>query len=392
MKHHESIKHPSHLVYTILLVGFVYTLHLTLPMYVNSSFLSQFTDDDHTVSILYIIAAACTIIGFFSIGALINRFGNYRTILACILIQGLLFYGLITSTSFLPIAFFFIMSSVFVAMIGFSIDIFLEKYSDYSHTGGIRGLYMAINNGAWVLAPLIGAALIVGTKYHNVYIAALGILVILFYLVYKNLNHFKDPHYRHLSLRNTLTKVLENKNLYKLFAANTILNTFYAWMIIYIPIYLHETIGFDWSQIGVILTIMLLPLVIFQFPAGKLADRGWGEKKIMTLGFLILGFSTCTLAFITSQSVLVWAIALFVTWIGASIAQVMMEAYFFKKVPPENEDVFSTFRVTRYIAYICATTITAIGSAYTSQAELFIILGILSLWGIRYALTIEDAI
>ena len=251
---------------------------------------------------------------------------------------------------------------------------------------------MGVNNTAWILAPLLGAALIAGIHYRNVYIAAFGLLFFLFYFIWKNLRDFKDPHYGHFALHETLAYVLKKSNLSKLFSANIILNTFYAWMVIYIPIHLHEIIGFSWDEIGIILTVMLLPFVIFQYPAGRLADKGWGEKKIMNLGFIIMGFSTIALAFITSHSVLVWAIALFMTRVGASIAEVMIEAYFFKTVKPEDADVLTSFRVTRYIAYILAPAITAVGLYYGNNSGLFIILGIVVLLGMRFTLAIEDVV
>jgi MFS family permease len=401
MRHHDSIKHKTSIVYSILIIGFIYTLHLVLPVYVNSSFLSTFTDE-RTVGILYTVGSIVTILGLFGIEKILQRFGNYRTSIALVLIQMVLFYGFVTANSFLMISIIFVLSSAVVALIGFNLDVYLETYTEVRHTGGVRGLYMAINNSAWILAPLIGAILVggaavaggslIGASYRSVYIAALGILFILLFLMYKNLRHFKDPDYNHDSLRTTLLRVFKNEDLSKLFAANLILNIFYDWMIIYMPIYLHQTIGFGWDQIGIILTIMLLPFVIFQFPAGKLADAGWGEKKIMSFGFLILGLTTCGLAFITGANLIVWAAALFATRIGASIAEVMIEAYFFKKVPPADANLLGSFRITRYGAYIIAPIITAIGLTYTTSANLFIILGLIVLWALRYSLTITDVV
>ncbi|MEI6058004.1 MAG: MFS transporter [bacterium] len=391
MKHHPSITHPSRVVYTILLIGFIYTLHSVLPVYVNSSFLGLFTNEQ-TIGILYIVGSMLTIIGLFSIGKILERFGNYKTSLILIVIQLVLSYAFITAESFWIIAAAFILSTVVVTLIGLNLDVFLETYSDIRHIGGIRGLFMGVNNIAWILAPLIGASLIAGIHYRNVYMAAFGILFFLFYFIWKNLKGFKDPHYGHFALHETLAYILRKENLSKLFAANVILNTFYAWMVIYIPIHLHETLGFSWDEIGIILTIMLLPFVIFQYPAGRLADRGWGEKKIMNVGFIIMGLSTIALGFITSHNVLVWAIALFMTRVGASIAEVMIEAYFFKKVKPEDADVLTSFRVTRFIAYILAPAITAVGLYYSNAAGLFVILGIIVLLGLRFTLTIEDVV
>ncbi len=392
MRHHESIRHTTNVVYSILLIGFIYAVQLVLPLYAASSFLSTFTNEQ-AVGMLFTFGSVVTVIGAFFIERILERFGNYKTSITLIVMSMGLLYGLISGGSIWVVGTCFVLVTATIALLGLNLDIYLETYTDTGHTGGVRGLYMSVCNIGWVMAPLLGAMLIgAGNNYRNVYIGAFSLLFILLYLVHKNLRGFKDPHYSHIALTRTLSRVLEHHNLSKLFAANIILNTFYAWMVIYIPIYLHTTIGFSWDQIGMILTIMLLPFIIFQFPAGKLADKGLGEKKMMSIGFLILGVSTMSLAFLHGNNFIAWTLALFVTRIGAAVAEVMIEAYFFKKVSAENADLLSSFRITRYIAYIIAPAITAIGLFYTTSANVFIILGLIVLWALRYSLTIKDIV
>jgi MFS family permease len=358
-------------------------------MYVNSSFLGQFTSEAN-IGLLYTYAAIVQIIGLLCIEKILERFGNYKTILYLIVTQMALSAGMVAANSALTVSVFFILSTVIVSLIGICLDIFLESRSDAKNTGGTRGLYMTINNSAWVLAPLLGGLLIFGTEYRFVYAGAFSVLIALLYLVHKNLAAFKDPNYGHFPLRQTFAYILERKDYTKLFSVNIILNVFYGWMVIYSPIYLHEHVGFGWDQIGIILTIMLLPFVIFQLPAGKLADGGWGEKKLMSLGLVIIGISCISLAFVTSKSIFVWALLLFVTRIGASIAEAMIEIYFFKKVKPEDSDVLGMFRITRPISYIIAPIITSIGLFYTTDSNLFIILGVIVLCSLYYSLTLKD--
>ena len=391
MLHHESISKTTknNSIYAILLIGFIYTLHVTLPVYVNSSFLEQFTSKAN-VGLLYTFGAIIEIVGLLFIEKILERFGNYKTILYLIVIQMVLSAGLITANSAVAVSIFFILSTMVIPLIGICLDIFLEARSDSKHTGGVRGLYLTIINVAWVLAPLIGGILIFGNEYRFVYGAAFAILILLLYLVHKNLAGFKDPDYGHFPLRQTFLYILQRKDYTKLFTANIILNVFYSWMVIYSPIYLHDHMGFAWDKISIIFTIMLLPFVIFQLPAGRLADEGWGEKKLMSLGFIIMGISCIALAFLTSTSIFAWALLLFVTRIGASIAEAMIEVYFFKKVKPGDSDVLGMFRVTRPISYIIAPIITAIGLFYTTDSNLFIILGLIVLLGLRYSLTLRD--
>lgn len=388
MKHHSSIKKASAL-YGISIIAFFSALHVSIPNYFNSSFLGTFADE-RTISLIYLIASMVTIVGFLSMQGILHRFGNYRTSIALILIQILIFYGLITYTSPSVLVLLFILGMSVISLIGFTIDIFLQKSTDIGHTGTIRGLYMTAINMAWILGPLIGGLFIIGNSYKGIYIAGFALLFPLLYLVYRNFNTFKDSHYVQISARQTLVRILKDKDISRIFGINIVLQTFYAWMTVYTPIYLHNTLGFDWSEISIILTIMLIPFILVQLPLGKLADKKWGEKEMLAIGFVIMGISTGALVFFGFKSLIAWALMLFITRIGAATAEVMIETYFFKKVDGKDPEVLSMFRITRPLAYFIAPLITTIGLVYTSEPYLFVILGIICLLTLYPILTMRD--
>ena len=380
----------THIIYTIAVVGFIYTLHLVIPMYSNSSFLSLFADE-RTLGYIYMLGAAVSVLGFLVAPSIIRRFGNYAVAIALVCIQIVLFYGLVAVSSPLWLSIIFILQMGVVALIGLTLDIFLEVYTDSANVGSVRGLYTATLNASWVVAPLIGTMLINGTNnYRNTYVAALAMLFPLLYLIYRNFPRFKDPNYIHLSPWQLAKHVSSNPNWVRLFGANLFLQTFYAWMTIYTPIYLHTVIGFGWEQIGIILVVMLLPFPLVQYPLGKLADKKYGEKEIMAIGFAILGISTIALTLITSNSVLVWALALFVTRIGAAAAEIMMEVYFFKTVSPRDSAVLGSFRITRPMSYFLAPLITGIGLFFTTNEYMFAVVGVITLLAIYPVLQIRD--
>jgi MFS family permease len=337
------------------------------------------------------LGAAVSILGFLLAPHIIRRFGNYATAIGLICIQIVLFYFLIVSSSTTIIAAMFILQSAIISLIGLTLDIFLEGYTDGKHVGSVRGLYAATLNTSWVIGPLIGSMLINGmNNYRNTYIAALAMLFPLLYLIYKNFPRFKDPSYTHLSPWHLIKHILSNKNWTRLFFANIILQTFYAWMVVYSPIYLNKTIGFGWEEIAIILTIMLIPFPLIQYPLGKLADKKYGEKEIMAIGFAIMGVATITLAFIDIKNLALWALILFITRIGAASVEIMIETYFFKTVPQRDSAVLGSFRVTRPIAYFIAPLITGFGLIFMTHESLFILIGVISLVGLLPALTIRD--
>lgn len=380
----------SHTVYTIAVIGFIYTLHIVLPMYSNSSFLSLFADEQ-TVGFIYMAGAMVAIFGYLIAPAIIRRFGNYATSISLICIQIALFYGLVSTSSPIAIALLFIAQTAIVSIIGLTLDIFLEAYTDGRNVGTVRGLYTTVLNASWLIGPLLGSMLINGTEnYLNTYIAALAMLFPLLYLIHRNFPRFKDPSYMHLSPWQLIRHISSNANWVKLFFGNLILQIFYAWMVIYSPIYLNKTMGFGWEEIGIILTIMLIPFPLIQYELGKLADKRFGEKEIMAIGFGIMGLSTIALGFIDSHSVLFWAFMLFMTRVGAAAIEIMMETYFFKTVSTSDTATLGMFRVTRPVSNFIAPLITGFGLMFTTHAYVFVIIGIISLIGLYPALTIRD--
>ncbi len=390
MRHHPALPR-SHVIYTIAIIGFIYTLHVVLPMYSNSSFLSLYAPD-RIVGFIYMTGSAVTILGFLIAPFLIRKIGNYTVALWLILIQIFLIFGLVNETDARFIALYFILQTAVVSLIGFCLDIFLEVYSDTTKVGAIRGMYLTTMNSAWVIAPLIGSMIVgAANDYKGVYIASLFMLLPLFYLVYKNFPRFKDPHYHHPSLLETTRHLLKNPNHSRLFIINTVLQVFYAWMVVYSPIYLHTVVGLSWAEIGIILTIMLLPFTLIELPLGKLADKKYGEKEIMILGFALLGISTIGLSAIVSHSVFAWALGLFITRVGAAAAEIMIETYFFKTVDAKDPNMLGFFRITRSVSFFIAPLITGAVFMFTKdQSFLFITLGLICLLAIIPAWGLKD--
>ncbi len=344
------------------------------------------------MGLIYTASSLVTIIGLVFFSSILKRLGNYRTATTLIILQILTLVGIAISNSILLIAPLFILSIAFGNIIGLNIDVFIEHNTNSKTVGGIRGMYLTIINIAWILSPMLAGVLLDGTsQYWKIYaVSALFLIPTLLILRSANFSQFKDPEYEEISARSTLHKIRINPNLYRIFMANIILNLFYAWMVIYTPIYLHKYLGFDWEVIGFIFTIMLIPFVLLDMPLGKLADKKWGEKEMMSIGFIIMAISTAIISTVGSNNVWIWIIILFTTRIGASIIEIMIETYFFKKVGEKDANMLSMFRSTRSMAYIIAPPLFSASLWFLDYRYTFIILGIISLYGLRYSLTIED--
>jgi MFS family permease len=376
----------------IYIFALLFSLHVALPSFINSSFLDTFLPEN-LVGLIYGSASVITIGLFIVAPFILKKFGNYRTCFFLILLEALaLILLIINQNPYLAIS-SFVLSLVTIPFIYFSLDVFLEGMSDDQDTGKIRGIYLTLMNMVWVFAPWINGLILVNGDYWKIYLLSLSLLLPAFIILNLTLNKFQDSAYEAVSIWQTARSVWHNKNIKNIFTATFLLNFFYSWMTIYTPIYLHKYMGFSWIEIGIIFGAMLLPFVFFQYPLGRLADEKIGEKEILSLGFIFISFFTVAIFYLPVNSGLyLWAGLLFMTRIGASAVEVMVDTYFFKKVSSSNANIIGFFRIARPLAYM-------IGSASLSlvlyfikpdSGLVFIILGFIMLSGLFFSLRLED--
>jgi len=364
--------------------------HWYIIAYVHSSFLALFFSNS-TIGILYSVGALLNLILLLLAPRILKRTGNYRFIIYFLCLELFAIAAMALGREPFIIALGFIAHGFSAPMILFSLDVSVENYTpDDRKTGGIRGLYLTLGNIALVISPAIVALTIKGSDFSRIYLLSIFFLLPLFYVVTKHFKKLIDRHQVHIKIKETTGIFLRNKNLFNVFMARFVLQFFYAWMVIYMPVYLFKNLGMPWSTIGFIFTIMLLPFIIFELPLGSLADRRLGEKEILILGFVIMGASTLLIPLVQSQEAFLWASLLFITRVGASFVEISTESFFFKHVDGHDANLIGFFRLNSPLAYIIAPLLASIILFYTGLSSLFLILGIFVFSGIFFSLRIKD--
>jgi len=380
------MKHNRKIIY---LAGFLFSIPIALTSYINSSFLENYING-YFVSVVYIVASVLVVVGMLKMPRILTRIGNRATaLISCLL----LFLSLIilafgnSNVVIIPAFVLYFISSSFIFA---TLDIFIEDFSQDSKIGGIRGIYLSITSLSWVIAQIISGSIITKSSFRGIYLLSSLFMILASIIFVLFLRDFKDPEYKKISIWKTIKLFLKNKHISKIYVINLILKFFYAWMIIYTPIYLHEYIGFAWNQIGIIFSIMLIPFVILDFPLGKLSDK-IGEKKMLLIGFFIIGIFTLVIPLIKSQTLFIWALVLFLTRVGAATIETMSESYFFKYINEENVDVISFFRNTTPVSYIIGPAL-AIPVLFLvpSFVYLFFVLGAILMFGLLITLRLRD--
>lgn len=367
------------------LLSFLFTLHVSLPAYVNSTFLTKFISEKY-VGLLYTLSSVLTIYLLSKSTSLLKNFGNRRLIIYLLLLNLISLLLLISFNGPLLIGVSFISILTTNTLISLCIDIFIEHFGNPKTIGKTRGIYLTITNLAWMLSPLI-TSLLIGKKeiYTNVYlVSSIAVFVMTIGLVL-SIKRFKDRTYKRTPTIETYRFLKNNKHILSITIINFMLQLFFAWMVVYTPIYLHQHLGMDWSNIGVAFTIMLSPFVIFGLPIGILIDRYHVSKRtLLYIGFIIMIFSTISISFITSINVAIWSIILFLTRTGASIIETTSEIYFFTHTKEEDANLLGVFRDMLPIAYAVGPFLGTVVFMILPFKYLFLTLGIILMAGFYY--------
>ena len=374
----------------IFFAGFLFSLHMALTAYVNSSFLSIFLEEK-TVGLLYTIGYIISVIALLVIPKMLIKIGSYRFLLALVaLSSGALLLLSMSQNAFLIVPVFVLYLGLNI-MIVFSLDELLQISSRNSGIGKVRGLYVAILSSAWVIAQAFSGAIISNFSFSALYLMSFMIMIILLVFSYFFLKNLPDPDYDKEPILKSLKVFFKNPNLARSYKINFLLQFFFAFMVIYTPLYLSAHLGFSWKEIGLIFTIMLTPFIILPLSLGKYSDK-IGERKLLMLGFTLASLATLSLFFITKPILLVWVLLMFITRIGASIIETMSDVYFFKHITPENDESIGIYRNAHPVAYILAPLVAIlIFDLAPSFNFMFPILGGFMLYGVYLSSTIRKS-
>ena len=369
----------------IYIISFLFSLHIAISAYVNSTYLTKILPEKY-VGIIYIMASLLELLALSNTSVILKNLGNRKLTLATLAIN-LLSLGIIINTQNA-----FLIGLAFVGFLAtnvlffFCLDIFIEHFGDKEEIGRTRGAYLTISNLAWMLSPMITGALITKEKgYKAIYILAfcMTTVIALFFLFSKS--YFKDRHYEKTPFLKTYKFLNTNKHIKAITMISFILNFFYAWMVVYTPIYLIGHIGLSWKEVGFVFTFMLAPFVLFGLPTGILIDKYHVRKRtLLSIGIIIASLSTISITFLNTKSLLVWAIILFLTRTGATTIETVSEIYFFTHVKEEEAGLLSIFRDMSPVGYLVGAFL---GSAFLSFFPfkyIFIVLGVIVLFAFYY--------
>lgn len=341
----------------VYLLAIIFTFHSLIIAFSSSTYLEQFIDTTY-VGLLYSAGSIVSIVLFLVLPTLLRSFGNVAITLITMLgaIIALLFIGLGFSPLLVIVSFIALLA---LNPLGyFLIDIFSETLigDNEENTGKKRGVILGLMSLAALAAPLlIGTIIGEANNLARLFFISAGVGFLFMILVIAIFRQFSDSQYHALPLRSLYQLMRQNHSISIVIYAHFLLQLFFSWAIIYIPLYLATEIGLDWQTIGNIIAVGLAAYALFEYPAGYIADTYTGEKEMMVAGFFILSLTVAGMALATPFGVLGWMILMFINRIGASLVEATTESYFFKQVNGKDASLMSIFRLLRPMAVLCGS-------------------------------------
>lgn len=342
------------------------------------------------VGYIFAAGAVFNIILFLLAPRILRGRGDFKFTVWLTVLEISALIGLAFSPSGIWLVIFFIILQMTAPVLFYCLDMFLERFTNQAEIGSVRGMSLTIANIPPIIAPFIAGLILVKADYWKIYLISAAFLIPFLVIIMSYFRHFNDPIYPAVGVKDAISKFYSDKNVFDVFIDRLLLNLFYGWMMIYLPLYLLNHIGFNWSQIGTMFAIILLPFILFQAAIGRAADKYHDEKQVLITGFLILAISTILISFLVEANIVIWTALLFAAYTGASLVEVSSESYFFKHIHPENAGFVSIYRMTRTIPYIIISPLVGVILYFLDFKYMFLVLGIIMFTGVRYTLLLRS--
>ncbi len=393
-RRHEPAELPRRKIkfWFVYLLAVIFHYHTLVVSYTSPTYLGDFIDLKH-IGLLYSIGSIGSLLMFILLPSVLKRFGNVLVTIGLMVISigtlAMMGVGLSAPLVVVGLLLFLVINP----LLYLSMDIFSETLigKNEGATGHVRGMTLSLMSLAALCAPLTISYLVAdGDNLAQLYFIAIGVGVLFNLIVIMAFRGFVDPLYHRVQFGPLLKQCWDSKPIKLVLSAHFLVQVFFTWTVVYIPLYLASVLNMPWSSIGAIIAAGLLAYVLFEYPIGILADDYFGEKEMMAVGFLILALTTASISFMTTVNILPWMMLMFVSRIGASLTEVTTESYFFKKVTGQDANLMSIFRLTRPLAVLGGSLLGSLCLAIMPFHLAFIVLGFVMVIGIFLALGIED--
>lgn len=377
---------------TVLAFGsFLLAISATLINYVLLSYLASFIPTAY-LGFTVAAGAALTIASLPFLPDIVARYGAQKIVFYLVFTEMLLLFAVAGMPHTVISASFVVLVLSLQPLIYYALDLLLEATIDGDNAGSARTFFLTGGNTGAIIAPLIIGILLANTDNYTTVFFAAALSSVLFIILFSARQLPKNSPPTLYRVRDTLVHIARHRDLAAVTVGHFILYLFYMWASFYIPLYLHSVLGIPWSTLGWMFSLVLIPYILIEYPAGWLADKVFGDKEMMFVGFIMAGLALASVSTLTATSSLThifWT--LIIMRAGAALIESMTEGHFFRRVSQQDIVSVSVFRGVWPFANIVAPIVASLILFFGDYQILFILTGgFIAIAGAGATLFIKD--
>lgn len=377
---------------TLALGNFFLTVVMTLINYVFISYLSSFFSETY-IGLAIAGGSLFALVAFVFLPGIVARYGAQKVLLYLAFAEMFTLMA-VAGLPHTPVsAALVILVMSLQPLLYYELDLLLEATIDGDGaTARARTFFLTGGSAGSIVAPLMIATLLSGGEAYTTVFFAAAIVAVLFVVFFSARQLPKNAPPTLYHMRDTLVHIFRHRDLAAVTIGHFILYLFYLWAPFYVPAYLHGVLGIPWTTLGWVFSIMLVPYVLVEYPAGWLADRVLGDKWLMLAGFLLAGSALALISTITASTPLALIVAILImTRVGAALTESMTEGHFYRRVSQQDIVSISVFRGVWPLANIVAPLIGSLIFSLDGFHYFFLITGsCVAIIGGMTALSITD--
>ncbi|MEK6926340.1 MAG: MFS transporter [Nanoarchaeota archaeon] len=310
-----------------------------------SLYIKSYFNNDAVVGLISSIFIVLSFISFFVIIPIVESSNKYKLF---ILSSFFVVIGYI-AFFFIKDVYLFLLTASLLAIFSTirvsSFGLLVKSNSFRNNLSKNEGLIYTIANISFVIGPIIVSLLLSFLGIKSIFLISSAILlfsILLFKLSKIDMGSQKKKLDKNL-LKN-FTDFFKDKNRVKAYTIRAGVTFWWSLIYIYTPLMIIKELDVFW--VGIFLGIVNVPLIILEYPFGKIAGKK-GYKKLFFIGFLIPSV-IALLCFLFSYSLILVLILLVIASIGLAMLEANSESFFFdlmkgkedqRYYPPYNTSV-----------------------------------------------------
>ncbi len=316
---------------------YAFGMGLLLPIFPN--FIESILKNEALVGYFYSLTSVAMILAGIVSAYFYKKFSRINLLyffLLTISLTTFFFVFVGTVYNLLPLEFLRIFSALIIFI---SLSLMVRDFTAPKNLEKTEGVYFLFNNIGWFVGPVVGGVLAKYGGYELVFVlSGFSFIAALIYVIHQQLiKRHPDLLKPRVSIatavkENRFKSFFLNKNRAKAYA---VLMAYCMWLslkVVTVPLFVKD-MGYGSDMSGLILSLAIIPFILFEVPVGVYASKH-GLKLPIGTGFLII--AACLFLIFLSPWFYLDAFLIILANVGASLIEPLTDVYFYKNATEDE--------------------------------------------------------